>query len=116
MLRLQNHLIGVDRGDVILFSDFENDGEMWTGQGPRQAVQRVRFAGRFRAPPSVMVAMSMWDIAEGANARADVSAEDVTETGFSIVFRTWGDTRVARIRVGWQAIGELPHDDDWEID
>jgi hypothetical protein len=32
-----------------------------------------------------------------------------------IVFRTWGDTRVARVRADWLAIGALPHEDDWEI-
>jgi hypothetical protein len=45
-----------------------------------------------------------------------VQCEDITESGFAIVFRTWGDTKVARVRVAWQAIGELPHVDDWDLD
>ena len=48
--------------------------------------------------------------------RADIGAEAVTEDGFDLVFRTWGDTRVARVRIGWMAIGELSDDDDWELD
>ena len=35
--------------------------------------------------------------------------------GFDIVFRTWNDTQVARIRVAWTAIGELPNEDDWAL-
>lgn len=115
MKKLQNHLIGVDQGDVILFSDFQHGGEMWTGDGPRQIAAAVRFSEAFREPPSVNVSMTMWDIADGANSRADVKAEDVEAEGFSIVFRTWGDTRVARVRVGWMAIGVLRHDDDWDL-
>ena len=32
-------------------------------------------------------------------------AEGISPEGFEIVFRTWGDTKVARVRVAWQAIG-----------
>ena len=46
---------------------------------------------------------------------ADISAEMVNPEGFVIVFRTWGDTRVARIRADWLAIGEISSEDDWEI-
>lgn len=115
MKKLRHHLIGVDQGDVVLFSDFQNDGEMWTGEGPRRIARSVSFADTFVAPPVVNVSMTMWDIADGANARADVSAEEVTAKGFEIVFRTWGDTRVARVRVGWIALGEIADEDHWDI-
>jgi hypothetical protein len=115
MKRLRNHLIGIDQGDVVLFSDFEHDGNMWTGDGPRQTRAHVRFSERFRVPPSVRVGLTMWDMSSEANARADVTAEDITVEGFAIAFRTWGDTKVARVRVGWQAIGELRHGDEWDL-
>ena len=115
MKRLRNHLVGIDQGDVVLFSDFQDDGEMWAGEGPRQLRTHVAFAEPFRAPPAVHVSLSMWDISSEANNRADVKAEDVEAAGFAIVFRTWGDTRVARVRVGWMAIGELRHPDDWDL-
>ena len=57
----------------------------------------------------------MWDISNNTNSRADVQAGDITPLGFTIAFRTWNDTQVARIRVAWTAIGELPHEDDWEL-
>ncbi len=116
MKRLRNHLIGVDQGDVVLFTDFEHGGEMWTGTGPRQRVHPVRFSGEFRRAPAVHVSVSLWDMATTAAIRAEVVAQNTTAEGFDIVFRTWLDTRVARIRVAWMAIGELPHDDDWLID
>ena len=115
MKRLRNHLIGIDQGEVILFSDFQSDGEMWTGEGDRQTRSHVSFAERFRAPPLVTVSPTMWDISNGANARIDLQAKDVTRDGFVIMFQTWGDTRIARIRVGWQAIGEMRQADEWDL-
>lgn len=116
MRRLRNHYVGVDQGDETLFSDFETDGEMWTGDGPRERRKLVKFSGRYRTPPSVQVALSLWDMDAEHNIRAEVVAEEVTNLGFHLVFRTWGDSRVARVRMSWLAIGELSHADDWAID
>ncbi len=115
MKRLCTHHVGVDQGETLMFSDYLDGGEMWTGNGPRQARVPVSFTEPFVAAPAVQVALGMWDISNGSNARAEVVAEKITETGFVIVFRTWGDTRVARVRVGWTAIGALPDEDAWEV-
>lgn len=97
-----------------MFSAYQDGGEMWTGHGPRAAREPVRFDEPFLAPPVVQVAITMWDIDQQSNQRADISAEDVTAEGFTLVFKTWGDTRVARVRADWIAIGAVPHEDDWE--
>ncbi|MFB2530902.1 H-type lectin domain-containing protein [Paracoccus sp. p4-l81] len=99
----------------MLFSAFQDGGDMWTGHGPRVAHHQIRFPTPYVAPPVVHVSMSMWDIDQQSNQRADISAADITPEGFVIVFRTWGDTRVARVRADWLAIGPLAHDDDWEM-
>ena len=115
MKRLRNHLVGIDQGDINLFSDFQDGGDMWTGVGPRERRGAVRFSAAFRQPPAVQVSVSLGDVDTAAHMRADVSAEAITTEGCEIVFRTWGDSRVARIRVAWLAIGELAHDDDWDL-
>ena len=115
MKHLTSHSIGIDQGDDVLFSDYEDGGAMWTGDGPRERRKSLTFAQPFKDPPAVHVALSMWDMDSATNARADVAAEKITETGFDVVFRTWGDTRVARARIRWLAIGALPHDDDWQL-
>ena len=115
MRRLSSGTIGIDHGEVVLFSDFEDDGAMWRGNGPRQSREKVRFKESFGAIPHVQVSMSMWDISNSANTRADVQAENITEEGFEIVFRTWADTQVARVRIAWTAFGELPYDEGWEL-
>jgi hypothetical protein len=115
MKRLSHHLIGVEQGSVILFSDFEDNGPMWTGEGPREARRAVAFSEAYRAPPIVHVGISMWDTGGDTNQRADLRAERVTEQGFDLVFRTWGDSRVARIRADWMALGEVTGEDDWQL-
>lgn len=115
MKRLSNHLIGIDQGLVNLFSDFEDGGEMWTGYGPRQRSQHVAFSEEFRAEPSVIVGLTMWDTDHASNMRVDVQAEKITAAGFDLVFRTWDNSRVARIRAHWTAFGELRAEDDWDV-
>lgn len=115
MKRMRQHLVGVDQGTELLFSDFADNGPMWSGDGPRQARVPVKFSDRFVSPPAVYVSMGMWDTSSDFNQRADLRAEDITRDGFVIVFRTWGDSQVARIRADWMAIGALPDDEQWEL-
>jgi len=115
MRRLRSSLVGIDQGSQTLFSDFQDDGPMWSGSGPRETRLKVTFSERFRDVPAVHLGMSMWDTDGNTNQRADLRGEAVTAEGFEIVFRTWGDSRVARIRADWIAIGEVSGEDDWEI-
>ena len=98
MLRFSHTAVGVQQGDEVLFSAFEDGGPMWTDNGPRVERLRVTFPDPFLGPPVIHVGLSMWDIAVNTTQRADVTAEAVTPEGFEIVFRTWGETRVARVR------------------
>ncbi|AVO36873.1 H-type lectin domain-containing protein [Pukyongiella litopenaei] len=115
MKTLQNHRIGIEQGEVLMFSDFEHGGEMWSGDGPRECCKSVRFPTAFRNAPAVQVAVVLWDVSPDAALRAELRARDITPDGFELVFNTWGDTRIARLRVSWMAIGEAAHDDDWDL-
>lgn len=116
MRKISPHAVGVQQGSLVLFSDYQTGGAMWTGEGPRELRREIAFDQPFEDAPSVMVSLSMWDIDHQHNPRMDISAASITAEGFEIVFRTWGDTRVARVRADWLAIGPCRHEDDWEID
>ncbi|GGL75259.1 H-type lectin domain-containing protein [Wenxinia marina] len=116
MKKLHRGALGVAQGDTLLFSDFADDGEMWAGEGERTVRRAVRFDETFLDPPVVQAWLTMWDISNAANARLDVRTTEVTGEGFTIEFRTWGDSRIARVRVGWLAIGAVRDDDHWDID
>ena len=108
--------LGIEDGEIILFSDYEHDGPMWSGTGPREVRKQLVFKAPFSTPPSVRVWLTMVDISNERNVRMDVQAEAIKTEGFAAVFRTWGDTRIARVRVGWQAIGAQEHPDNWQVD
>ena len=114
MKRLSSHTIGMDQGTFELFSDFQEGGVMWTGSGPRKVSRAVEFSEAFSTQPMVHVSLSMWDMGNDSNARADIRAENVTETGFDLVFRTWSDTRIVRVSASWLAIGEVADPDQWQ--
>lgn len=114
MNRLRSHFVGIDQGDVMLFSDFQDGGDMWTGTGPRERRRAIQFSESYRVAPSVQATVSLWDV-DAKVMRADLSVENITRFGCELVFRTWGDTRLARLRVNWIAIGELSDPDEWEL-
>lgn len=115
MKKFTSHTVGIDSDDVVLFSDFEDDGEMWTGRGQRERRRHVRFSEKYTAAPVVHLSPSLWDMDSKTIIRGEVVAESVTPSGFDIVFRTWGDTRIARIGISWMAIGSLPDPDAWDM-
>ena len=115
MRKFSGATIGVAQGNEDIFSDFKDGGEMWTGSGARERRLPITFDEPFRARPMVHVGLSLWDMDQGANVRADISADKVTERGFELVFRTWADTRVARIRADWTAIGAVRDEEDWDV-
>lgn len=78
---------------------------MWQGSGPREVRVFQPFIAPFIDEPAVTVGLGMWDIDHQTNARIDIAAEAISPKGFEIVFRTWGDTHVARVRATWMAIG-----------
>ncbi|KPU84019.1 ATP synthase [Marinosulfonomonas sp. PRT-SC04] len=115
MKKLNSHLLGIASGSLVLFSDYQHDGVMWSGEGTREFRKVIEFDEAFVSTPHVQVSISMWDFDNGTNQRADISAEMVNPEGFALVFRTWGDTRIARVRADWTAFGEARSDDDWAL-
>ncbi|MFD3189971.1 H-type lectin domain-containing protein [Sedimentitalea sp. HM32M-2] len=88
MKRIETHLIGIEQGEVALFSEFQDGGAMWTGEGRRERSQTVRFSEAFLAAPAVQLAVSLWDVDTSAPIRAELAAQNVTPEGVEIVFRT----------------------------
>lgn len=116
MLTISAGNLGVLQGSRMLFSDFADGGPMWVGEGAREARQKVVFSTAFRSAPAVIVGLSLLDLDRRTNARLDLVAENVTREGFEIVLRTWGDTRIARIRADWTALGPVRGEDEWDVD
>lgn len=115
MKKLNAHRIGVDTGIAHLFSDFAEGGEMWSGEGERKISVEIEFSEPFLTAPAIHTGFSLWDMSNDSNTRVDLKTDNITETGFTIIFTTWGDTKVARMRANWMAIGEVQNDEIWDV-
>lgn len=51
-----------------------------------------------------MVSLSLLDIDKNKNHRSNVYAEDITEKGFTLVFKTWFDTIAYSMKATWIAV------------
>ncbi|MGB0958944.1 MAG: H-type lectin domain-containing protein [Halocynthiibacter sp.] len=109
------HKLGVAQGEAVLFSDFQHNGEMWSGKGQRTHKEDVIFPEAFDDVPMVQVGFSMWDFDSKTNQRVDLSVENIQNDRFTIVLKTWGDTRIARVRASWIAFGSKRSSDDWDV-
>lgn len=69
MKHFSHQAVGICQGSLLLFSAFEDQGPMWSGDGARAVRRPVFFDEAFMAPPVVHVAVSMWDIDGKANGR-----------------------------------------------
>lgn len=115
MKKIKSHQVGVETGVTHLFSDFAVDGEMWSGEGERTRRVQVDFSESYVSPPAVHIGFALWDISNDANHRVDMTVQNITETCFEIVFTTWGDTKVARLRANWMAVGAVKDDEVWDV-
>jgi hypothetical protein len=55
--------------------------------------------------PNVSSGISGFDIDLQDAARLSVGAEAISLTGFRLVVRTWRQTKVYRVEIGWLALG-----------
>lgn len=115
MRRFGSHLLGLDQGELQIFTHFNSGGPMWTGKGGREVRERVTFSAPFHEVPAVIIAIAMLDSDHTANLRVDVRAENIGLRGFDAVLRSWGDTRLAQARLSWTALGEMKHEEDWQL-
>lgn len=90
-----------------LFNHCDSEGPMWSGRDDRDFRLPVTFDAKFDAPPMVTLGLSGIDIAHEQNARLVLVAEDISPEGFTIVLRTWSDTRIGRASASWMAVGSL---------
>lgn len=66
---------------------------------------KVSFSSPFDAPPVLHLGLTGLDIDQRDTSRVNVSAAEITKTGFTAVITTWRETRVYSVAFSWLAIG-----------
>lgn len=103
----------VQQGQELLFEHYVDEGPMWAGYGERATASFVEFDRPYVDKPVVHVSISLLDVQTDPLIRYELTAENITSEGFEIIFKTWADSRFARVRVAWLAIGQAIRDEYW---
>ena len=93
-------------GEGALFDHVDEGLPMWSESGDRCVEVKVRFKTPFRGAPEVTAHIIGMDSACDSNQRYWLNVRNVGSNSFSLKFNTWGDTKIARVGVSWQAIGQ----------
>ena len=99
------YINAVETGHVQVFSDFEDNGPMWTGEGERSISNTITYNSPFQEKPIVSLQISLMDAQSGVPMRYSLKVKKETNKSFQIVFSTWLDSRFARVAVNWTAMG-----------
>lgn len=73
--------------------------------GRRRVAGRVDFERPFDGAPVVHLGVTGFDIDNRANARLEVAVTSIDAKGFELELRTWYDSRLWSVDLGWIAIG-----------
>jgi len=71
----------------------------------RQYSVYVPFASTFQLPPVVHLGITGFDTDQRDSSRLSVTAEAISEFGFTVVVTTWSTSRVYSVELSWIAIG-----------
>lgn len=66
---------------------------------------KVNFSAAFDAPPLVHLGLTGLDIDQRDTSRVNLTATEITKTGFTAVITTWRETRVYSVAFSWLALG-----------
>ena len=89
-----NHAVAENNRAFQVFKD---------GEGERHFEHVVEFEEPFEEIPKVLVALNRLDIASYTALRLNVSAERISETGFTLRYSTWANTQIFGVGAQWMA-------------
>lgn len=105
--------VTVQSGYMPVFDHYDDKGPMWFGSGDREVVEYVRFDKPFTRSPYVALTITQMDTDTSRYLRYELFAKNIRPDGFDVSFKTWSDSRFARISVHWIAMGERTDPDLW---
>ncbi|PLS23568.1 H-type lectin domain-containing protein [Neptunicoccus cionae] len=92
-------------GEQELFNHVDPNDFMWTGHGERSVSRMIVFQHPFCGTPGVSCSLSSFDCSKAQNLRYRLEVDRAGQQGFRIAIHTWGDTKIARCTIRWQALG-----------
>jgi hypothetical protein len=75
------------------------------GTGERKFSTHVNFPEPYQEPPVVVLSLSGLDVLNNANNRVTVKPINITQKGFDVEYKTWGDTKIQSVFLNWTSFG-----------
>jgi len=72
--------------------------------GVRTMLVEVEYPKPFNKKPEVMVGVNLVDASNAQNLRYSVEVKSVSRDGFTLLVKTWSNTRIFEIGGGWIAV------------
>lgn len=72
--------------------------------GVRTMLVEVEYPKPFNKKPEVMVGVNLIDASNAQNLRYSVEVKSVSRDGFTLLVKTWANTRIFEIGGGWIAV------------
>lgn len=96
-------------GEVAKSGD-QTDWNLLKGTGTRKSIKHVTFDPPFKKPPKIVVGLRLVDYKSGQSKlsaqKFSVYPENITKSGFDMVFQTWCDNQVWALTATWLAYQE----------
>jgi hypothetical protein len=77
------------------------------GTGERQMTVSVSFTKPFKVKPDVVVGITLIDAASGVGTRVSATADGISRDGFTVVVKTWGDSKIFGAQGSWVAVAPV---------
>lgn len=95
----------VQTGTYLADNRISNYSLAYGGELERTHEIFVRFQKPYLEKPEIITSVTVYDGSRDSNTRFEIKTKDVSKTGFTIVARTWGGTKIFAIGGTWMAIG-----------
>lgn len=89
-----------------LFDHRKSEGFLYSGQGQRWMFFKFCFRSRFNTVPKVLLDVSTVDADIEQNVQYNLSLQDISREGFTLVFQTWGHSAIASADIVWVAMSQ----------
>ena len=100
----QSPQIAIESGNVM-DSALSPSWNLSSGTELRSHKVQISFQQKFSQKPQVVLGLNHIDVTNDAGNRLQAVAEDITTSGFVLVFYTWADTKVWGAGASWFAYG-----------
>ncbi len=96
----------IQTGTVEVSATTPGYASLQKGNGERAVMIDVAFAKSFEVKPDIIISVNSIDIPKESSIRISAKAISISRDGFTIIVKTWEDSKINGVTVSWIAISQ----------